>query len=50
MRDVIAAYDRISRVYRMYIESAFPFRYPALNKERQRILSSTGTLAQLAIE
>lgn len=46
MRDVIAAYDRISRVYRMYIESAFPFRYPALNEERRRILSAAGALSQ----
>ena len=39
MRDLIGAYDRINRVYRMYIESAFPFRFPVLNEERRRILA-----------
>jgi ATP-dependent helicase YprA (DUF1998 family) len=46
MRDLIGAYDRINRVYRMYIESAFPFRFPVLNGERRRILAQTGALAQ----
>lgn len=49
MRDMIGAYDRINRVYRMYIESAFPFRYSVLNEERKRLLARRGTLSQLPV-
>ena len=46
MRDLIGAYDRINRVYRMYIRERFPFRFPVLNEERRRILAQWGALAQ----
>jgi Lhr-like helicase len=49
MRDMIGAYGRINRVYRMYIESAFPFRYSVLNEERKRLLARRGTLSQLPV-
>ena len=49
MSDMIGAYDRINRVYRMYIESAFPFRYSVLNEERKRLLARRGTLSQLPV-
>jgi DEAD/DEAH box helicase domain-containing protein len=49
MRDLIGAYDRINRVYRMYIESAFPFRSRALNEERRHLLARIGALSQLPV-
>ena len=35
MHDLLGGYERMSRVYRMYIESAFPLRYPQLVTERR---------------
>lgn len=46
MYDLIGTYNRLSEVYRLYIESTFPFRYPALDHERRLILSEPGVLAQ----
>ena len=46
MDDLIGPYGRLSEVYRLYVESAFPFRYPALDRERRLILSKSGVLAQ----
>jgi len=46
MDDLIGTYSRLSEVYRLYVESAFPFRYPALDRERRLILSKSGVLAQ----
>lgn len=46
MWDVIGAYERMNRIYRMYIESAFPLRYPQLVAERRNLLSAVGMLSQ----
>ncbi|OQB77328.1 MAG: DEAD/DEAH box helicase [Deltaproteobacteria bacterium ADurb.Bin135] len=46
MYDVIGAHARLSEIYRLYVESAFPFRYPALDRERHAILGQSGILAQ----
>lgn len=46
MYDLLGSYERISDVYRMYIESAFPFRYQGLNEERRSLLSKQGILSQ----
>ena len=49
MYDLVGAYERIHRVYRMYIESAFPLRYDVLSEERQALLSSQQVLAQAPV-
>lgn len=46
MIDVIGTHARLSEVYRLYVESAFPFRYPALDVERRSILAGDEVLAQ----
>ena len=46
MNDALAIGQRLERIYRMYVESAFPLRYPALAAERRRLLTSEGVLAQ----
>jgi Lhr-like helicase len=46
MHDLIGAYERMSRVYRMYIESAFPLRSRQLAGERRELLSQVGMLSQ----
>jgi len=46
MYDVVGAYERLNRIYRMYIESAFPLRYEALNEERRKLLRQSGVLSQ----
>ena len=46
MYDVVGAHQRLERIYRMYIESAFPLRNQALSDERRALLQQTGTLAQ----
>jgi hypothetical protein len=46
MWDLIGAYERMNRIYRMYIESAFPLRYPQLVAERRDLLSAVGMLSQ----
>ncbi len=38
MYDLIGTYQRLDRIYRLYIKSAFPLRYPALSAERDRHL------------
>lgn len=38
MHDVIGSYERLKRIYRMYIESAFPLRNQALSEERRSLL------------
>jgi hypothetical protein len=43
MPDLIGAYERIRRVYRLYIESAFPLRSEALTAERNCLLSRVGS-------
>jgi DEAD/DEAH box helicase domain-containing protein len=46
MYDVVGAHQRLERIYRMYIESAFPLRNQALSDERRALLQQTGILAQ----
>ena len=46
MHDLIGSYERLKRVYQMYIESAFPLRYETLNRERSNLLSQIGFLSQ----
>ena len=46
MHDLIGAYERLNRVYRQYIESAFPLRYPSVADERGEMLSSSDILSQ----
>jgi len=46
MHDLVGAYERLERVYRLYIKSAFPLRYPALSEERDRLLQKEGILSQ----
>ena len=35
MKDLIGSYERLREIYRLYIESAFPFRNSELAKERR---------------
>ena len=46
MHDVVGSYQRLERIYRMYIESAFPLRNQALSAERRRLLSQPTILSQ----
>lgn len=46
MYDVIGAYQRLERIYQLYIKSAFPLRYRALAEERDRLLQQPGILSQ----
>ena len=46
MYDVLGAHARLSEIYRLYVESAFPFRYPALDRERRTVLGTGGILSQ----
>jgi hypothetical protein len=43
MHDVIGTYERLRRVYRLYVESAFPLRSEALTVERDELLARRGT-------
>src|SRR5262249_337321 len=43
MPDLIGAFERVRRVYRWYIESAFPLRSDALSREREVLLDQVGT-------
>ena len=43
MPDLVGAFERVRRVYRWYIESAFPLRSDALSREREALLDSVGT-------
>jgi len=49
MHDLIGAYQRLDRIYQMYIKSAFPLRYRALAEERNHLLQRTGILSQSAL-
>lgn len=40
MYDLIGSHLRLKHIYRSYIESAFPLRFEALNKERERLLDN----------
>ena len=46
MHDVVGSYERLERIYRMYIESAFPLRNQALAKERRQLLEKPTILSQ----
>ncbi len=46
MWDLIGGYERMNSIYRMYIESAFPLRYPQLVRDRRDLLSAAGMLSQ----
>lgn len=46
MYDVIGSYQRLERIYRMYIESAFPLRNQILSEERQALLKQLTILSQ----
>jgi DEAD/DEAH box helicase domain-containing protein len=46
MYDVIGAYERLNRIYQLYIKSAFPLRYRTLADERDLLLQKPGLLSQ----
>ena len=46
MHDLVGAYQRLDRIYQLYIKSAFPLRYRALAEERDRILQQPAILSQ----
>ena len=46
MHDLVGAYERLNDVYRKYIESAFPLRYPNMAAERRALYSVSDTLSQ----
>ena len=46
MHDLLGAHRRLDRLYRLYIKSAFPLRYPDLVTERDVILGRPGVLSQ----
>jgi DEAD/DEAH box helicase domain-containing protein len=46
MHDVVGSYQRLERIYRMYIESAFPLRNQALSEERRTLLQQPEILSQ----
>jgi Lhr-like helicase len=49
MHDLIGAYQRLDRIYQLYIKSAFPLRYRALAQERNNLLQRTGIISQPAL-
>ena len=49
MHDLVGAYERLSTVYRKYIESAFPLRYSNMAKERRALYAGTDTLSQIPL-
>ncbi|MEZ2238051.1 hypothetical protein [Microcoleus sp.] len=46
MHDLVGAYQRLDRIYQLYIKSAFPLRYRALADERDTLLQQPGILSQ----
>jgi DEAD/DEAH box helicase domain-containing protein len=46
MHDLIGAHRRLDDLYRLYIKSALPLRYPALGGERDGVLREAGALSQ----
>ncbi len=46
MHDLVGAYERLERVYRLYIKSAFPLRYRDMSEERDELLQQHGVLSQ----
>lgn len=37
MHDLVGAHERLTDVYRKYIDSAFPLRYPHMVEERRAL-------------
>ena len=46
MIDIVGTHARLSEIYRLYVESTFPFRYPALDAERRKVLAANEVLSQ----
>jgi hypothetical protein len=46
VHDLLGAYERLERLYRLYIKSAFPLRSGVLSAERDRVLERRGVLSQ----
>lgn len=46
MHDLVGAYQRLDKIYQLYIKSAFPLRYRALADERDHLLQQPGILSQ----
>ncbi len=46
MQDLVGAYERLTAVYRKYIESAFPLRYSNMAEERRALYAASDTLSQ----
>lgn len=46
MHDLVGAYQRLDRIYHLYIKSAFPLRYRALADERDTLLQQPGILSR----
>ncbi len=46
MHDLFGAYQRLDRIYQLYIKSAFPLRYRVLADERDKLLQQPGILSQ----
>ena len=46
MHDLVGSYERLDSVYRKYIESAFPLRYPNMVEERRALYAESDTLSQ----
>lgn len=46
MHDVLGSYQRLERLYRLYIKSAFPLRSSILADERDALLGRAGILSQ----
>lgn len=46
MKDLVGSYERLKGIYRMYIESAFPFKNEAMREERRKLLDEGTLLAQ----
>lgn len=49
MHDLVGAYQRLDRLYRLYIKSAFPLRSSALSMERDSLLSLPGEPGRLGV-
>lgn len=49
MHDLVGAYERLSTVYRKYIESAFPLRYSNMAEERRALYAGSDTLSQIPL-
>lgn len=49
MYDVVGSYKRLEKIYRMYIESAFPLRNQALSDERRKLLQQPEILSQFPL-